>query len=120
MKKLLLLLFVAGLLCAAGVTNSYAGDQDFVLVNATGVDINNLYISPSNQDQWGDDVLGDQQLADGENATVKFEHAADECVWDFMVKDEEGTGVQWTDIDLCKYGNITLHSGDGKVWATFE
>lgn len=120
MKKYLLLLLVAGIFFAAGVTTSYAGDQDFVLVNNTGVDINNLYVSPANSDKWGDDILGEDALPDGQSATVTFSHEADECVWDFMVKDEQGTGIQWTDIDLCKYSKITLHIEDGKAIATFE
>jgi hypothetical protein len=120
MKRFLLFLLVAGMFFAAGAAKSYAGDQDFVLVNNTGVEINNLYVSPANSDEWGDDILGDNAVGDGDNVTVKFPHEADECEWDFMVKDEEGTGIQWTDIDLCKYGKITLHIDEGKAIATFE
>lgn len=121
MKKFfVILLAVVAVMFVVGVNKTSAGDQDFTLVNNTGVDINNLYISPSNQDEWGDDVLGQDQLADGQSANIKFAHDAEDCVWDFMVKDEKGTGVQWTDIDLCKYSTITLHIEGDKVFATFE
>lgn len=120
MKKYLLLVLVAAMFIAVGAAKSQAGDQDFVLINNTGVEINNLYVSPASADEWGDDILGDNTVEDGNSVTVKFPREADECNWDFMVKDEEGTGVQWTNIDLCKYGKITLHIEEGKAIATFE
>src|SRR5437899_1566994 len=120
MKTFFLVLMAVCLLTFAGATKAIAGDQDFVLVNATGVEINNLYVSPSNEDKWGDDILGEDTLADGANVTIKFAHDEKECGWDFMVKDKEDNGVQWTDIDLCKYSEITLHKDGEKVWATFK
>jgi hypothetical protein len=100
--------------------NSYAGMQDFVLINETGVEINSLYLSPTKSNKWGDDILGDEVLADGEQATINFVHDQDSCLWDFSVSDPAKTSVSWKGIDLCKYQKITLHIKGEKVWATFE
>ena len=35
-----------------------AGDADFTLVNRTGYDISEVYISPANKNNWGRDRLG--------------------------------------------------------------
>ena len=46
----------------------YSSDQDFPLVNATGVTIDELYLSPVSVKDWQEDVLGVEVLEDGEEA----------------------------------------------------
>jgi len=98
----------------------YAADQDFTLVNATGVTIDELYLSPVSAKDWQEDVLGVEVLEDGEEVQVNFSRDEEACAWDIMIKDTEGTEVTWKNIDLCEHTSITLHIEDGKVWATFE
>ena len=52
-----------GLFAVAGMallatTVARAGDQDFTLVNKTGVEIHALHVAPHSQDEWGEDILG--------------------------------------------------------------
>ena len=49
-----------------------AGDQDFTLVNRTGVEIHKVYASPHSSDDWEEDILGDDTLSDGESVNITF------------------------------------------------
>jgi hypothetical protein len=99
---------------------AYSADQDFTLVNATGVTIDEVYISPVSTKDWQEDVMGTEVLEDGEEVEISFSRDEEVCAWDIMIKDTEGNEIYWENIDLCEHSEITLHAEDGKVWATFE
>ena len=69
-----------GLLIAAFATivafvapaNADDAKQDFRLVNKTGYELKALYVAPSKSDDWQDDVLGQDTLADGQAVNVHF------------------------------------------------
>jgi hypothetical protein len=47
--------------------------QDFKLVNKTGYELKALYVAPSKSDDWQDDILGQDTLADGEGRQRPFQ-----------------------------------------------
>lgn len=96
---------------AAPATSGAA--QDFMLVNKTGVIIDKLYISPSDSDDWQNDILGQDVLADGASVDVKFNRKEKAAKWDLRVEDSEGHAIEWTDLNLLEIEQITLHY-DGK------
>lgn len=107
MKRIVVGCLLAGLL--AGSTALLAqGKQDFVLVNKTGLVIAELYLSPVNDDKWGEDVLGKDVLKHNEKVTITFPHKATDCMWDLKIVDEDDDDVEWEDINLCKASEITL------------
>lgn len=120
MKKLFVILIVA--LITGFSVNTHAQDaiQDFILVNETGVVIYNIYISPSDVNDWEEDVLGPDVFMDGDETTIQFHPMEDACLWDLKVTDKEGNAIIWYDIDLCKWYVITLHWDGEKATATFE
>ncbi|MBI2841097.1 MAG: argininosuccinate lyase [Acidobacteria bacterium] len=120
MRRLILVIATITLFLFGFARNGDAGEQDFTLANETGDDIDSLYLSPTEAYDWGDDVLGKEFLGDGHSIEISFSHGEHECLWDFMVKDDEGNSVEWDSIDLCQYSTITLHKDEDKVWATFE
>jgi hypothetical protein len=107
MKKLPFALCLS-LVVAASVVMMARGDQDFDLINRTGLTITSLYVSPANDNHWGPDILGRDVMKNGESATIKFPKHQDACMWDLKIDDEEGDSVVWEDIDLCKAEEITL------------
>ncbi len=116
MKKMLsvaVLIFVLSLA-------AFAGEQDFVLVNETGLTIDQFYCSPTKSNDWEEDVLGQDTLADGEQVEINFSRDEASCKWDLMIVDEEGDKIYWTNIDLCEAAKITLHYEGGKPTATIE
>jgi hypothetical protein len=116
-KTALLAALVAALLVPAALAR--AGTQDFTLVNRTGIEIHELYISPVDTDDWEEDVLGVDTLPPGESVSISFK-GHDACKWDLMVKDEDGDSVEWSGLNLCKISKVTLRYDGKKAWADLE
>ncbi len=96
-----------------------AGTQDFRLVNQTGVEIYNLYISEANNENWEEDVLGENVLPSGGSLFIQFSGRS-ACMWDMQVTDDEGGSVTWQAIDLCESSVVVLMCDDEECWAEFE
>ncbi|MDO9441390.1 MAG: hypothetical protein Q7T73_10915 [Beijerinckiaceae bacterium] len=83
--------------------------QDFVLVNKTGYDISAVYVSPAKTDDWEDDVLGEDELEDGDETLIRFGRREKSCMWDLkVVYSEDDSSAYWKGIDLCKVSTITI------------
>jgi hypothetical protein len=89
---------------------SVAGQQDFTLVNKTGYELDQLYVSPAAAKNWHEDILGQDTLADGQSAKITFAPENDICKYDVkVVYTIDKSEVYWNDIDLCKEEKITIH-----------
>ncbi len=87
---------------------SLAGNADFTLVNKTGYDSREVFLSPTHKTKWGPDRLGDDTLDNNESRKIKFGDKAS-CVQDLkVVFDDDGSDVTWEEFDLCKLNKITL------------
>ena len=109
MRTLLFAAFAAVLAMTAPV-GAQDAKQDFKLVNKTGYELKALYVSPAKSDDWGDDILGQDVLADGQVVNVHFSPKARTCHWDLKVTytDDDSNAV-WSDVDLCTVEKITIH-----------
>jgi hypothetical protein len=118
MKRMVMALCLAAVVAVS--VGAYAGDQDFVLVNKTGLTIDELYVSPSNDNEWGEDVLGKDVLANNEEVEITFSRKETECIWDLKIVDEDDDDIIWEDINLCKAEEITLYYRNGKPTASIK
>ena len=118
--KTLLTLCTSALLLLANASTSIAGQQDFTIVNKTGVEINALYVSPADKNDWGEDVLGKETLPAGQSAEITFDADEEAEKWDLRVEDKEGNSIEWTDLDLTEISKVTLHYSNGKATANVE
>ena len=84
------LVAAAALLVVTASTAFADGKQDFDLVNRTGYTIDKVFVSPSNSNDWEDDVLGRDVLDDGEKVHIRFNRAAKSCKWDLKVVYSDG------------------------------
>ena len=100
-------MFVAlAALSAAG--SALAGDADFTLVNRTGYDLREVYVSPSHKEEWGRDRMGQYVLENGKSRLFKFSDKSS-CKQDLkVVFDDDGSAVIWEEFDLCDLNKITL------------
>ncbi len=91
------------------VARAQDAQQDFTLVNDTGYDIKEVYVSPSKSNNWEEDILGEDSLADGDEQTIHFRRAGKTCNWDLKVvyTDDDSSAV-WGNINLCKVAKITI------------
>lgn len=103
------LLAASALAVLSFVAPAFAGDQDFTLVNKTSYDIASVYASPVKADNWGNDIMGKDVLADGASVNITFPHDANACHWDIKVVYEDKETAVWNDINLCEVSKITVH-----------
>ena len=114
----------ASALLWATTASAQDAKQDFSIVNKTGYDISEIYVSPSNSNDWEDELLGDdQELEDGEKFNVHFAPKVKTCKWDLKVtySDDDSNAV-WQGIDLCSVSTITIFYDrkSDKTRATFD
>src|SRR6185436_10610505 len=69
------------------------GPQDFVLHNETGVEINSLYVSPHDSDDWEEDILGEDTLPNGKSVKITFDDRNKKVHWDLKVTDKDGNSL---------------------------
>ena len=96
---------------AGGETAAPAGDQtnqNFTLTNNTGHVVTTLNVSPSNSDQWGEDILGRDVLANGESAQITFPRAETQCSWDIKATYDDGDTTDARGVNLCETTTVTL------------
>lgn len=97
--------------------------QDFTLINKTGYTLSELYVSPSNAEDWQDDVLGQDILEDGQSVDITFQRATKTCKWDLkVVYEDDDSSAVWSKIDLCSVSRITIkyNRSTDKTSATFD
>ena len=117
----LTLSFLATLsLAAFTARTARAGDQDFTIVNRTGVEIHKLFVSPHSSDEWGRDILGRDTLDDGESAEITFGDRVKAAHWDLKIEDGNGNSITWENLNLLEISKVTLHLKDGKATADIE
>jgi len=109
--KLAMMTVVAAAM-ASFVGSAYAEDakQDFKLVNKTGYEIKEVYVSPSKADDWQEDILADGVLPDTEFRNVHFSRDVKSCHWDLkVVYTVDSSNAIWNGIDLCTVEKIVIH-----------
>ncbi|MCB1742681.1 MAG: argininosuccinate lyase [Gammaproteobacteria bacterium] len=87
-----------------------AGQQNFELVNQTGVEIHRVYISPNGSDDWEEDVLDADTLPAGDSIDVLFDRSEVVALWDIRVEDSEGNALEWHEINLLKAHTVVLQT----------
>jgi len=98
-------------------TSTTVVTQDFTLNNATGVEIYGVYVSPVSKSEWGDDIMGQDTLADGSSVKITFDPKEDSQYWDLMVTDSAGTQIIYQNLDLFKISEVTLKLDNGNPTA---
>lgn len=105
---------------AVCVGSAVAGEQDFTLINRTGVEIYALYASPHSSDDWEEEILGADTLPSGHSLDIEFHPREDVALWDLRVEDHEGNSIEWEKLNLLRISILTLYYQDGEAWAEFE
>jgi hypothetical protein len=93
---------------------------DFTLMNDTGLTIAEVYVSPSDADEWQEDVMGKDVLKHRESVDIQFSRKEKTCNWDMKIVDEDDNEVEWTELDLCKASHITLQYKGKKATAIIK
>jgi hypothetical protein len=119
-KSMAACLFAVAGIALVTASAARAGDQDFTLVNKTGVEIHSLHVAPHSSDEWGEDILGKDTLSNGDSLDITFGKHDRAHHWDLRIEDEKGNTLTWENLDLMKIEEVTLHFKDGKAWADLK
>ena len=98
----------------ATVTVGQNEELDFTLANETGYSIKKVYIGPTNNPDWTEDmeVLHGRTFKTGTALDITFNPKARATKWDLRVEwappYEKDAAVNWYGIDLTKVEKITL------------
>lgn len=96
---------------AGGGTGTAAGgeaQQDFTIVNSTGHTVTALNVSPSDEDSWGENILGDDRLGNGESAQITFPRGETQCGWDIRATYDDSGTTDVRSVNLCEVATVTL------------
>lgn len=93
------------LACAAP---AFAEDLQFELVNNSGYTIVQFFTSPSNMDDWREDILGAEVVAPGESGTVSVTDGSDQCAYDIRVVLDDGSEISDA-VNMCDMGSYTIN-----------
>lgn len=100
---------MAALLLVAGVLPAAAQTVEFTLINQSSEALHYFYTNPSNMDEWGEDLLGeDGTLEPGEQGTVTIGDGSDQCEYDFRFETETGAVLEVMQVDICTLNSYTL------------
>jgi hypothetical protein len=105
---------------ATGAGAETAGAQDFTLVNATGVEINAVHISPHSANDWEEDILGQDTLPNGQKVDIHFKRGEKAAMWDLRIEDKAGNPIEWENLNLLEISKLTLHYANNKATADIE
>jgi hypothetical protein len=94
-KQLLTTIFGIASLASIAVADS---PQDFIFYNDTGSTIKSLYVSPHDDTDWGNDVLGSDELASGDNTIVYW---------------ESPQAAEYYDLKIIYYNNVSCEFREG-------
>jgi len=100
---LLLVLLLAGLATAPARAQS---DPSFNIVNRSGQAIQELYVSSSQLNTWGQDILGSAVLENGRSFPVRL--PSGQCVNDIRVVYNGGRSEERRSLDTCPLNEVVF------------
>ena len=86
-----------------------AGDLVFTVTNNSADALMELYASPSNEDNWGADIMAGQQVATGEGVDVTISGGSDQCSYDLRAVFANGETAESLANDLCGGAGFTIN-----------
>lgn len=109
---------------ARGTTRTFVNaasqnKQDFTLHNETGQEIKEVYVSPTEADEWEEDILGVDTLAADDSVDISFTRRHED-MWDIKVVFRSGKSSVWTKLNLSKITDVTISFKEGKPWASWK
>lgn len=100
---------LAVLALLASAVPTLAQTVEFTLINASSQSLHYFYTTPSTEDAWGEDLLGeDGTLESGMQGTVTIGDGSDQCLYDFRFETGEGATLEVPAIDICTLNEYTL------------
>jgi hypothetical protein len=102
------LITLAAILAVSAVAPAFAEDLEFTLINNSSHDVTEMYLSPHEQNTWGENILSVPSVAAGTQGTISITDGEEVCDYDMRFVTADGASVEDTQ-DMCKLGTFTLN-----------
>lgn len=89
-----------------GRAETPSDDPSFRLVNRGRSEINEVYVSATGDDDWGEDRLGDDTVAKGASRVIQMPRG--QCRYDVRVVFDDGNSTEKRNLDLCKLTDLRV------------
>lgn len=100
---------LAALALLASALPAASQTVEFTLINNSSQSLHYFYTTPSNENSWGEDLLGpDGTLESGYQGTVTIGDGSDQCLYDFRFETGEGALLEVPEVDICSLNSYTL------------
>lgn len=87
---------------------AFAEDLVFSLSNESSLNLQELYVSASEAEAWGEDILGRDVLASGESGDVTIADGGEVCSYDMRFVMDNGSTIEGS-ADLCENDVFTIN-----------
>jgi hypothetical protein len=88
-------------------TSAQAQDLVFMLDNQSSYDVREFYASPTDVDNWEEDILGADILPAGSAMRVTVADGREQCTYDLRIVFSDGDVAEDTS-NLCETGSFTI------------
>ncbi|MHA6299551.1 hypothetical protein [Devosia sp. CAU 1758] len=108
--KTFLLGGLATLALVAGIVPVAAQTVEFTVINNSSYALHYFYTTPSNENSWGEDLLGETGILEaGYQATATIGDGSDQCLYDFKFVMENEAELIEPQIDICQLNSYTIN-----------
>lgn len=107
MKRLVFALALIASLGLAAQAFAAAGKK-INIFNGAQYDFYTLYLSPTNANDWEENVLKEGTLPNGNKYELEASRTAKAEAWDIKVTNKAGETATWIGVPLNKAGQVTL------------
>jgi len=116
MKRML----IVGCMTALLAVGAFAQVFDFTIVNRTGYTIDAVHVTPADDNEWGEDVLGVDTLQNGRSVEIRFDSFYEALLlafnidkYDLRCDYSDGSTDEWHDLKLEDINELTLKLDGG-------
>jgi hypothetical protein len=100
---------IAGAVVLASSLSASALDRRVMIVNSTGVDMQEFYASNVGTNSWQEDILGRYILPAGNSVNINIDDGTGYCMYDFRAVFADGDVVIQNRVNVCEVGQFTFY-----------
>lgn len=86
-------------------------DRRVRIINGTGVTMTHFYASNSGQDDWQEDILGEDVLLSGASVRINIDDGTGACLYDFKARFADGDELVRNRINVCQITEYRYTAG---------
>ena len=94
-----------------GFQSNDGEDRRVRIINVTGVTMTHFWASNSGEEDWQEDILGRDVLANGASVTINIDDGSGACLYDFKARFADGDELEKYRINVCQITEYRYTAG---------